>query len=83
MVSDGDSDGIHGVRSAGRTHNHGARSHGARSRKLRHVLNTLFEEGKVVPVIDRTYPLAETAEAYRYFATGSTKGKLVITVDQA
>ncbi len=46
------------------------------------VLNTLFEEGKVVPVIDRKYTLAETAEAYRYFATGSTKGKLVITVDQ-
>ena len=46
-------------------------------------LNELFEDGKVIPVIDRTYPLAETPEAYRYFATGSTKGKLVITVNKA
>ncbi len=40
----------------------------------------LFEAGKVVPVIDRTYPLSEVAEAFRYFETGNVQGKLVITM---
>lgn len=43
-------------------------------------LNGLFEAGKLVPVIDRTYPLAETPEALRYFGTADHKGKIVITV---
>ncbi len=41
----------------------------------------LFEAGKVVPVIDRRYPLSEVAEALRYFGEGHAKGKLVITVE--
>lgn len=44
-------------------------------------LRDLLEAGKVVPVIDRVYPLSETAEALRYFAEGSHKGKIVIAVD--
>ena len=40
----------------------------------------LFEAGKVVPVIDRRYPLSDVAEAFRYFGEGQAKGKLVITV---
>ena len=40
----------------------------------------LLEEGKVVPVIDRRYPLRETAEALRYLEEGHTRGKVVITV---
>jgi NADPH:quinone reductase-like Zn-dependent oxidoreductase len=40
----------------------------------------LLEAGKVVPVIDRCYPLGETAEAFRYMEDGHPKGKIVITV---
>ena len=46
-------------------------------------LNTLiklFEAGKVVPVIDRTYPLSELAEAFRYYGEGLAQGKVVITI---
>jgi NADPH:quinone reductase-like Zn-dependent oxidoreductase len=42
----------------------------------------LLEAGKVVPVIDRRYPLDETAEAIRYLEAGHAKGKVVITVEQ-
>jgi NADPH:quinone reductase-like Zn-dependent oxidoreductase len=45
-------------------------------------LKELLEAGKVVPVIDRTYPLAETAEAIRYLEAGHARGKVVITVAQ-
>ena len=40
----------------------------------------LLEAGKVVPVIDRCYPLSETAEAIRYLEAGHARGKVVITV---
>ena len=40
----------------------------------------LLEGGKVVPVIDRRYPLSETAEAIRYLEQGHAQGKVVITV---
>jgi NADPH:quinone reductase-like Zn-dependent oxidoreductase len=40
----------------------------------------LLEAGKVVPVIDRRYPLGETAEAIRYLEAGHAQGKVVITV---
>ncbi len=43
-------------------------------------LNRLFEAGKVAPIIDRRYPLSETADAFRYFGTGRTQGKIVITM---
>jgi len=42
----------------------------------------LLEAGKVVPVIDRRYPLSETAEALRYLGEGHARGKVVITVEQ-
>ena len=44
------------------------------------VLKELIEAGKVTPVIDRTYPLAEVPEAIRYLQEGHAQGKLVITV---
>jgi NADPH:quinone reductase-like Zn-dependent oxidoreductase len=44
------------------------------------VLKELIEAGKVTPVIDRTFPLSETAEAIRYVGERSTQGKTVITV---
>ena len=36
--------------------------------------------GRVAPVIDRTFPLAEAAEAVHYLTQGRSKGKVVITV---
>jgi hypothetical protein len=34
-----------------------------------------------VPVIDRTYPLCEAAEAIRYLEAGHARGKVVVTVN--
>lgn len=39
----------------------------------------LLESGKIQPVIDRRYPLSETAEALRYLGEGHAGGKVVIT----
>lgn len=44
------------------------------------LLNRLFEEGKLLPVIDRCYPLHEVPDAFRYFGTGRMKGKIIITI---
>ncbi len=46
-------------------------------------LKELFEAGKVVPVIDRRYPLSEVAEAFRYLEEGQALGKIVITVENS
>jgi NADPH:quinone reductase-like Zn-dependent oxidoreductase len=40
----------------------------------------LVEDGKLTPVLDRTYPLAGTAEGLRYVEQGHARGKVVITV---
>ena len=45
------------------------------------LLKELLEAGKVSPVIDRRYPLSETAEALRYLGEGHARGKVVITVE--
>lgn len=44
-------------------------------------MNELFEAGKVVPVIDKRYPLNQVGEAFRYFGSSLHKGKIVISVD--
>jgi len=41
----------------------------------------LLEAGKVVPVIERRYPLSKTAEALRYLGEGHARGKIVIHVE--
>lgn len=52
-----------------------------RSQKDLAFLKELLEAGKVVPVIDRRYPLGEAAEALRYLGEGHARGKVVITVE--
>ncbi len=44
------------------------------------ILKALVEAGKVVPVIDRCYPLSEVPEALRYLGEGHARVKIVITV---
>ena len=43
-------------------------------------LKKLIETGTITPVVDRTYPLSETAAAMRYLEQGHASGKVVITV---
>jgi NADPH:quinone reductase-like Zn-dependent oxidoreductase len=40
----------------------------------------LIQSGAVRTVIDRRYPLAETAEAMRYLETGRARGKVIVTM---
>jgi NADPH:quinone reductase-like Zn-dependent oxidoreductase len=52
-----------------------------RSQKDLTILKELLEAGKIVPVIDRRYPLSEAAEALRYLGAGHARGKVVITME--
>jgi len=43
-------------------------------------LKELLAAGKIVPVIDKSYPLSETAAAIRYLEEGHARGKVIITM---
>jgi NADPH:quinone reductase-like Zn-dependent oxidoreductase len=43
-------------------------------------LTELIEAGKLAPVIDRTYPLAEAPHAIEYLEQGHARGKVVVTI---
>lgn len=45
------------------------------------LVKKLMEEGKFMPVIDRTYPLEDIAEAFRYVETGQKTGNVVVTME--
>ena len=44
-------------------------------------IKELIEASKVTPVIDKSYPLSELPEAFRYYAEGRSRGKVVVTVE--
>jgi NADPH:quinone reductase-like Zn-dependent oxidoreductase len=44
------------------------------------VLKGLIESGKITPVIDRTYPLSDAPQAFRYLEEVHAQGKVVITM---
>ena len=46
-------------------------------------LRTMIEDGSITPVVDRTYPLADAADALRYLEQGHAAGKVVVTAPAA
>lgn len=45
-------------------------------------MKELIEDGKVAPVVDRTYPLSEVPEALCYVGEGHARGKVIISIAQ-
>lgn len=64
----------------------GSKKVGSMLAQIRHpdllALNGLMESGELTPCVDRTYPLSEAAEAYRYLETRHARGKIVIVMDR-
>jgi NADPH:quinone reductase-like Zn-dependent oxidoreductase len=44
-------------------------------------LGDLMAQGNVTPFVEKSYPIAETSEALRYFGEGHARGKIVITIE--
>ena len=45
------------------------------------VLRDLTDSGKITPALTKTYPLTESAAAYKYLETGHASGKIAMTID--
>ena len=45
------------------------------------LLREWSEEGKIKSVIEKVYPLAQTADAHRHYETGHAKGRIVIAIE--
>lgn len=45
------------------------------------ILQELLESGKLKPIVDQSFPLAKTRDAFTYYGKNLVKGKIVITVD--
>jgi NADPH:quinone reductase-like Zn-dependent oxidoreductase len=60
-----------------------ARVHGifVGSRAMFEAMNAAITEHQIQPVVDRVFPFAQAAEAYRYLESGAHVGKVVIAVD--
>ena len=43
-------------------------------------IKELIESNKLLPVINKTYPLSESSAAFKYFEEGNPIGKIVITM---
>jgi NADPH:quinone reductase-like Zn-dependent oxidoreductase len=41
----------------------------------------LIEDGKLTPIVGRTYPLADTADGLRHMEQGHARGKMVVIVE--
>ena len=54
-----------------------------RSKADLETLAALVDAGKVMPVIDRTYPLEEVPEAVRYVEQGHARGKVLVGINHA
>lgn len=50
------------------------------NRKDLDILSEYMSSKKILPIIDKIFPLEKTAEAFEYFEKGTYKGKIVITI---
>jgi len=73
-------DGSLATMPAGVTYQEAAPSTEGSHYALAHI-RELMESGKFKPVIDRTYPLDQIVEAYRYVETGQKTGNVVISLE--